>query len=55
MATKDPNKEPDNSTVDDWMGQRVNRDAEKVDEALAESGGDEAEAMDTLEGGGSAA
>ena len=52
MATNDPNKEPENSTLDDeWLGQQVNRDAEKVDQALAESGGDEAEAMEKLEGG----
>lgn len=53
MATNDPNKEPDNSTVDDWHGQKVGRDEEKVDKALAESGGDEEEALDKLEGGGS--
>ena len=38
----DPYKEPDNSTVDDWHGQKVDRDAE-----TAEKAGDEAD-----EGGG---
>ena len=52
MANSDPNKEPENSTVDDWLGQQVNDDAEKVDKALAESGGDEDEAMKKLEGKG---
>ena len=51
MADNDPNKEPENSTVDDWIGQKVDADAEKVDKALAESGGDEAEALEKLEGG----
>jgi NACalpha-BTF3-like transcription factor len=49
MANSDPNKEPENSTVDDWLGQQVNEDAEKVDEALAETGGDEDAAMEKLE------
>lgn len=29
----DPYTEPPNSTVDDWFGQRVERDAEQLDEA----------------------
>lgn len=36
--------EPDNSTVDDWMGQEVNRDQDLADEAMREAGGDEAKA-----------
>jgi hypothetical protein len=40
----DPYTEPPNSTVDDWLGQQVNRDAEAVDRALAEAGGDAAKA-----------
>lgn len=36
--------EPDNSTVDDWMGQRVERDTERAEKLLEETGGDEAEA-----------
>ena len=43
--------EPENSTVDDWIGQKVDADAEQVDEALAETGRDEAEALKKLEGG----
>lgn len=50
MANSDPNKEPENSTVDDWLGQQVNEDAEKVDEALEDSGGDEDAALKDLEG-----
>lgn len=37
-------REPDNSTVDDWLGQRVDRDEELADRLLEESGGDEEEA-----------
>ena len=40
----DPLQEPDNSTVDDWMGQRVDRDTELAEQLLEETGGDEAEA-----------
>jgi len=36
-------EEPANSTVDDWMGQRVDRDAERAERLLAETG-DAAEA-----------
>jgi hypothetical protein len=37
-------KEPDNSTVDDWFGQNVARDADKADEIAKEEGtGSEAE------------
>jgi hypothetical protein len=32
--------EPDNSTVDDWMGQEVNRDQELAEQVLEEAGGD---------------
>jgi hypothetical protein len=41
---EDPIVEPENSTVDDWIGQRVGRDETRADEALASSGGDVAEA-----------
>ena len=44
MADKDPHTEPENSTVDNWLGQEVNEDMEKADRLLAESSGDEAEA-----------
>ena len=40
----DPLQEPENSTVDDWMGQRVDRDTERAERLLEEAGGDEAEA-----------
>lgn len=40
----DPLEEPENSTVDDWMGQRVERDTERAERLLEESGGDEQEA-----------
>jgi hypothetical protein len=40
----DPLQEPENSTVDDWMGQRVDRDTERAERLLEETGGDEAEA-----------
>jgi hypothetical protein len=44
MPNQDPHTEAENSTVDNWMGQEVNEDMEKVDQLLEESGGDEAEA-----------
>jgi hypothetical protein len=40
----DPLQEPENSTVDDWMGQRVDRDTERAEKLLEETGGDEDEA-----------
>jgi hypothetical protein len=33
-------EEPPNSTVDDWLGQQVDQDAELVDELVDETGGD---------------
>jgi hypothetical protein len=39
-----PITEPPNSTVDDWHGQEVQRDIDAADRALADSGGDMAEA-----------
>jgi hypothetical protein len=36
--------EPDNSTVDDWIGQQASEDDELVDELLEETGGDVEEA-----------
>lgn len=41
---QDPIVEPPNSTVDDWMGQRVARDEARADEALRDAGGDADEA-----------
>jgi hypothetical protein len=40
----EPIQEPENSTVDDWLGQRVARDEERADELVNESGGDLEEA-----------
>jgi len=37
-------REPDNSVVDDWLGQRVARDEARVGEALEQSDGDEEDA-----------
>ena len=37
----DPMREPPNSTVDDWFGQRVQADADRLDEAIAEVDGSE--------------
>ena len=50
MTNEQPIREPDNSTTNEWMGQKADADAEKVDRALEESGGDEDEAMEELEG-----
>jgi hypothetical protein len=44
MPKRDPRQEPANSTVDDWAGQEVNEDMEKVDRLIEESGGDLAKA-----------
>lgn len=40
----DPYTEPENSTVENWHGQRVERDAELADRLVEEAGGDEAQA-----------
>lgn len=40
----DPYLEPANSTVDDWLGQRVQRDERLADELVEETGGDLEEA-----------
>ena len=42
--------EPPNSTVDDWFGQRVQADADRLDEALGE-GADATDATDAADGG----
>ena len=36
--------EPQNSTVDDWVGQQASADEEEIDEVLDETGGDVDEA-----------
>ena len=35
-----PYQEPENSTVDDWHGQKLARQQERADEALAQADGD---------------
>ena len=45
----DPYEEPENATVDDWMGQRVERDSERAEELLEETRGDETEAARRFE------
>ena len=37
----DPYREPEHSTVENWHGQRVERDAELADELVADANGDE--------------
>ena len=49
MTTRDPHVEPENSTVDNWLGQEVNEDAELVEELLDETGGDEQAAAKEFE------
>lgn len=44
MPNHDPHTEPENSTVDDWMGQEVNEDMELADKLVDETKGDLAEA-----------
>lgn len=41
--------EPPNSTVDDWLGQRVERDEKRAEQALADADGDEAKAEERFE------
>lgn len=42
-------QEPDNSTVEDWHGQKVADDMDLVDEVLEETGGDETAAEAAFE------
>ena len=49
MPKNDPHTEPANSTVDDWMGQEVNKDMELADEVVDESGGDLAKAEEAFD------
>lgn len=37
----DPVREPDNSTVNDWHGQKVSDDEALIDDVLRGTGGDE--------------
>ena len=45
----DPYHEPENSTVDDWIGQSVQRDAELAERLVDEAGGDLAAAEERYE------
>jgi hypothetical protein len=36
-GAEDPHREPDNSTVDDWLGQRVQRDTERAERIASET------------------
>ena len=45
----DPYHEPANSTVDDWIGQSVDRDAELADRLVEETHGDLREAESRYE------
>lgn len=45
----DPYVEPPNSTVDDWLGQRVQRDEELAERLVEETDGDLAEAEHRFE------
>ncbi|HUP85436.1 MAG TPA: hypothetical protein VM143_07195 [Acidimicrobiales bacterium] len=49
MPNNDPHIEPDNSTVNDWMGQEVNKDMELADALVEQSGGDLAEAEERFD------
>jgi hypothetical protein len=49
MPNRDPHVEPENSTVEDWMGQEVNQDQELADKLVEESGGDTAAAEEKFE------
>jgi hypothetical protein len=44
MSDQDPHQEPENSTVDNWMGQEVDKDADLAERLVEESGGDMQEA-----------
>jgi hypothetical protein len=44
-----PYVEPDNSTVDDWFAQDIERDTETAEAAVAEAGGDLDEAEEIFE------
>jgi hypothetical protein len=47
--TDDAIIEPPNSTVDDWIGQRTERDVARAEEALEQTGGDESEAEELFD------
>ena len=49
MPKNDPHTEPENSTVDDWMGQEVNKDMALADELVDAADGDLAKAEQQFE------
>ena len=49
MTDKGRVTEPANSTVDDWMGQEVDRDRSTAEQAMAEAGGDERKAEEIFD------
>lgn len=49
VQPNDPFTEPPNSTVDDWFGQEADRDAHAAEQALAQAGGDAAQAEQIFE------
>jgi hypothetical protein len=49
VSDAEPIREPENSTVDDWLGQRVARDEELADELVKDSGGDLDKAAERFE------
>ncbi|HEX9993373.1 MAG TPA: hypothetical protein VGB14_10635 [Acidimicrobiales bacterium] len=51
MTDQDPLQEPENSTVDDWHGQEVDRMTERADQAVADADGDMEEAERRFEEG----
>jgi hypothetical protein len=49
QAGDDAYVEPPNSTVDDWLGQRVERDTELAERLVRDTGGDEGQAQRLFE------
>ena len=40
MPNHDPHVEPEHSTVEDWMGQEVDKDMDLAEELVEQAGGD---------------
>ena len=49
MPKNDPHTEPENSTVDDWMGQEVNEDMKLADKLVDQNDGDLAQAEEQFD------
>jgi|GEM_PF-4071539 len=49
ITSDDPHVEPENSTVDDWFGQEVDRDVQAAEQAMEQAGGDPAKAEQIFE------